>query len=131
MPLTDVMQLTFTLKMTTAKVVETSVTVNNDSPIEVYVHSDDQIQLTFEMTPGFQKVHLQLSSVTQTTLRAVVSPGRIVLPGETTARRVHRISITTSDSNLFMSSGTTFGAFSVKPDILLDCVYIVYAIKIR
>ena len=30
---TDVMQLTFTLKMTTAQVVETSVNVNNNSPI--------------------------------------------------------------------------------------------------
>ena len=30
-----------------------------------------------------------------------------------------------------LSSGTTFGAFSVKSDILLDCACIVYAIKIR
>ena len=40
-----------TLKMTTAQVVETSVTVNNNSPIQDYVHPDDQ---TFEMTPGFK-----------------------------------------------------------------------------
>ena len=38
--------------MTTAKVVETSVTVNNNSPIQDYVHPDDQTQPTFEMTPG-------------------------------------------------------------------------------
>ena len=46
-------QLTLTLKMTTAQVVETSVTVNNNSPIQHYVHPDDQTQ-PFEMTPGFK-----------------------------------------------------------------------------
>ena len=51
-PSTDVTQLTLTLKMTTAQVVETSVTVNN-SPIQDYVHPDDQTQ-PFEMTPGFK-----------------------------------------------------------------------------
>ena len=50
----DVIQLTLTLKMTTAKVVETSVTVNNNSPIQDYVHPDDQTQPTFEKTPGFK-----------------------------------------------------------------------------
>ena len=40
--------------MTTAQVVETSVTVNNNSPIQDYVHPDDQSQPTFEMTPGFK-----------------------------------------------------------------------------
>ena len=39
---TDVIQLSLTLKMTTAQVVETSVTVNNNSPIQDYVHLDDQ-----------------------------------------------------------------------------------------
>ena len=43
-PSTDVIQLTLTLKMTTAQVVETSVTVNNNSPIQNYVHPDDQTQ---------------------------------------------------------------------------------------
>ena len=33
-----------TLKMTTAQVVETSVTVNNNSPIQDYVHPDDETQ---------------------------------------------------------------------------------------
>ena len=41
-------QLTLTLKMTTAQVVKTSVTVNN-SPIQDYVHPNDQTQPTFEM----------------------------------------------------------------------------------
>ena len=53
-PSTDVIQLTLTLKMTTAQVVETSVTVNDDSPIQDYVHLHDQTQPTFEMTPGFK-----------------------------------------------------------------------------
>ena len=47
-------QLTLTLKMNTAQVVETSVTVNNNSPIQDYVHPDDQTQPTFEMTPRFK-----------------------------------------------------------------------------
>ena len=38
--------------MTTAQVVETLVTVNNNSPIQDYVHLDDQTQPTFEMTLG-------------------------------------------------------------------------------
>ena len=39
-PSTDVIQLSLTLKMTTAQVVETSVTFNNNSPIQDYVHPD-------------------------------------------------------------------------------------------
>ena len=49
-----VLQLTLTLKMTTAQVVETSVTVNKNCPIQDYVHPDDQTQPTFEMTSGFK-----------------------------------------------------------------------------
>ena len=49
-----VIQLTLTLKITTARVVETSVTVNNNSPIQDYIHPDDQTQPIFEMTPGFK-----------------------------------------------------------------------------
>ena len=40
--------------MTTAQVVETLVTVNNNGPIQDYVHPDDQTQPTLEMTPGFK-----------------------------------------------------------------------------
>ena len=40
--------------MTTAQVVEMSVTVNNHSPIQDYVHLDDHTQPTYEMTPGFK-----------------------------------------------------------------------------
>ena len=41
------------LVYSTAQVVETSVTVNNNSPIQDYVHPDDQTQ-PFDMTPGFK-----------------------------------------------------------------------------
>ena len=37
-----------------AQVVETSVTVNNNSPIQDYVHPGDQTQPSLEMTPGFK-----------------------------------------------------------------------------
>ena len=49
-------QLTLTLKMTTAQVVETPVTVNNNSPIQDYVLPDDQTQPrpTFKMNPGLK-----------------------------------------------------------------------------
>ena len=47
-PSTDVIQLTLTLKMTTAQVVETSVTVSNNGPIQNYVHPDDHTQPTYE-----------------------------------------------------------------------------------
>ena len=47
-------QLTLTQKMTTAQVVEASVTVNNNSLIQDYVHPDDQTQPTFEITPEFK-----------------------------------------------------------------------------
>ena len=47
-PSTDVIQLTLTLKITTAQVVETSFTLNNNSPIQDYVHPDDQTQPTFQ-----------------------------------------------------------------------------------
>ena len=67
-PSTDMIQLTLTLKMTTAQVVETSVAVNNNSPIQDYVHPDDQTQPTFEVTPGFKpftvdKLCLQCPSI--------------------------------------------------------------------
>ena len=40
--------------MTTAEVFETSVTVHNNSPIQDYLHPDDQTQPTFEITPAFK-----------------------------------------------------------------------------
>ena len=46
--------------MTTSQVVETSVTVNNNSPIQDYVHPDDQTQPTFEMTPRFKPFTIRL-----------------------------------------------------------------------
>ena len=50
-------QLTLTLKVTTAGVVEASVTVNN-SPIQDYDHPDDYASPTYEMTPGFKSFTL-------------------------------------------------------------------------
>ena len=46
--------LTLTLKMTTAQVVEMSVTVNNNSPIQDCFHPDNHTQPIYEMTPGFK-----------------------------------------------------------------------------
>ena len=40
--------------MTTAQVVEMSVTVNNNSPIQDYIHLDDHTQSTYEMIPEFK-----------------------------------------------------------------------------
>ena len=40
--------------MTITQDVETSVTVNNNSPIQDYGHPDDQTQPTYEMTPGLK-----------------------------------------------------------------------------
>ena len=40
--------------MTTAQVVEKSVTVNNKSPNRDYVHPDDHTLTPYEMTPGFK-----------------------------------------------------------------------------
>ena len=53
--------------MTIAQVVETSVTVNNNSPpIQDYVHPADETQPTFEMTPRFKPftvlLHISLHS---------------------------------------------------------------------
>ena len=40
--------------MTNAQVVETPVTVNNNSPIQDYVHPDAHTQPTYEMTPALK-----------------------------------------------------------------------------
>ena len=40
--------------MTAAQIVETSVTLNNNSPIQDYVHPNDQTQPTFEIILGFK-----------------------------------------------------------------------------
>ena len=47
LPLTDVIQLKLTLKMTTAEIVEASVIVNN-SPIQDYSHTEDHTQPTYD-----------------------------------------------------------------------------------
>ena len=40
--------------MATAQVVEASDTVNNNSPIQDYIHLEDHTQTTYEMTSGFK-----------------------------------------------------------------------------
>ena len=49
--------------MTTAQIAKTLVTVNNNSPIQDYVHPDDHTQPTYEMTPGFKPFTLTFLSV--------------------------------------------------------------------
>ena len=51
----DMIQRTLTLKMTTTQVVETSVTVNNNIPIQDYIHPwDDHPQPPYKMTFRFK-----------------------------------------------------------------------------
>ena len=58
------MQLTLTVKMTTAQV------VNNNSPIQDYVHPNDQTQPTFEMTPGFKPLAVLIDILNKTDTQA-------------------------------------------------------------
>ena len=71
--ISDVIQLTLTLKMTTAQVVKTSVIVNNNSPLQAYVHPDDETQPTSEMTPGFRPFILSQVIIWSTSFRLVVT----------------------------------------------------------
>ena len=70
-----VIQLTLTLKMTTAQVVETSVIVNNNSPIQDYVHPDDQTQPTFVMT----LLHVKLTTVVMVIIYRFICKGGLTL----------------------------------------------------
>ena len=74
------MQLTLTLKVTTAQVVETSVTVNNNSPIQDCVHPDDQTQPTYEMTPGFKPFTEELYVSKKVEENAGASEGKLIMP---------------------------------------------------
>ena len=49
-------------QLTTAQVIEASVTVNN-SPIQDYVHPDDQTQPTYEMTPRLKPFTVDLEKL--------------------------------------------------------------------
>ena len=53
------------MKKTKKQVVETSVAVNNNSPIHDYVHPDNQTQ-PFEMTPGFKPFIAMKKQATKT-----------------------------------------------------------------
>ena len=66
-----------TLKMTTAQVVETLVTVDNNSPIQDYVHPDDQTLPTYTHSVLFcssyrDLFHCQLSRRLRVTINQVV-----------------------------------------------------------
>ena len=74
------MQLTLTLKVTTAQVVETSFTVNNNSPIQDCVHPDDQTQPTYEMTPGFKPFTEELYVSKKVEENAGASEGKLIIP---------------------------------------------------
>ena len=50
--------------MTTAQVVETSVTDNNNGPIQDYVQPDDQTYPTYEMTPGLKSCTVMITLLT-------------------------------------------------------------------
>ena len=65
--------------MTTALVVKTSITVNNNSSIQDYVHPDDQTQPTFEMTPGFKPFTIEQDSCEQMSCRLIKDAMVIIL----------------------------------------------------
>ena len=81
------MQLTSTLKVTTAQVVETSVTVNNNSPIQDLVHPDDQTQPTYEMTPGFNSFTEELYVSKKVKENALASEDKSCRPETITAKK--------------------------------------------
>ena len=80
-PSNDVIQLTLTLKMTTAQVVETSVSVNNNSPIQDYVHTGDQTQPTYEMCIEFTMMML---------MTCVAAAVAVVIGNESLSKQLHR-----------------------------------------
>ena len=51
--------------MTTAQVLEMSVTVNNNSPIQDYVHLDDQTQPTFPTSCCLPPIHLAYVAISR------------------------------------------------------------------
>ena len=57
--------------MTTAQVVETSVTVNNNSPIQDYVHPDDQLSI---IDHGEKSVQLKFQDVLTLLTRLLGEP---------------------------------------------------------
>ena len=57
--------------MTTAEVVETPVTVNNNSPIQDYVHPDEHTQPTYEMLLGSNLSQNEILNIKLLTLRLI------------------------------------------------------------
>ena len=77
-PSTGVIQLTLTLKMTAAQFVETSVTVNNNSPIQDYVHRDDHTHPSYEMTPGIKPLTMMIMLMTMSIARIKTSVHHVI-----------------------------------------------------
>ena len=73
--------------MTTAQVVETSVTVNNNSPIQDCVHPDDQTPPTYEMTPGFKPFTEELYVSKKVEENARASEGKLIMPTRNNNRK--------------------------------------------
>ena len=71
-------ELTLTLKMTTTQVVEMSVTVNNNSPVQDYVHLGDYTQPTYEMTPGFKPFTMKILLPSKAVCHLTVSISNIM-----------------------------------------------------
>ena len=68
------------MKMTTAQVVETPVTVNNKSLIQGCVYPDDQTQPTYEMTLWFKLFTEKLDASKKVKENALASEGKSCRP---------------------------------------------------
>ena len=76
------------MKMTTAQVVETPVTVNNKSLIQGYVYPDDQTQPTYEMTLWFKLFTEKLDASKKVKENALASEGKSCRPEKITAKKI-------------------------------------------
>ena len=76
------------MKMTTAQVVETPVTVNNKSLIQGYVYPDDQTQPNYEMTLWFKLFTEKLDASKKVKENALASEGKSCRPEKITAKKL-------------------------------------------
>ena len=71
--------------MTTAQVVETSVTVNSNSPIQDYAHPDDHTQPTYEMCIEFTMMMMMMMLMT-----CVVAAVAALTGNESLSKQLHK-----------------------------------------
>ena len=64
--------------MPTAQVVEMLVTVNNNSPIQDYIHPDGHTQPSYEMTPGLKPLTMMIMLMTMSIARIKTSVHHII-----------------------------------------------------